>query len=131
MAVSKLTIAVDFDGTIVYHAYPKIEDADIDSIPVLLDLQAAGHKLILFTMRSGAQLQEAVDWCKDQGLEFAHINENPSQKRWTKSPKVYANLYIDDAALGIPLREDKELGPRPFVDWVQVETLLIKQGILS
>jgi hypothetical protein len=129
-AIAKLTIAVDFDGTIVYHAYPNIVDADIGSIDVLLNLQALGHKMILYTMRSGKQLTEAIDWCADKGLEFDHINSNPSQKKWTQSPKIYANIYIDDAALGIPLREDKELGERPFVDWTLVENLLIKQGVL-
>ena len=55
------------------------------------------------------------------------INEDPDQKEWTQSPKVYANLYIDDAALGCPLIFNPELSDRPFVNWPEVLLLFSKE----
>ena len=109
-------IAVDFDGTCVTHDYPRI-GKDIHAIPVLKRLVSNGHKLILNTMRSGKELDEAVNWFKEHNIELFGANENPTQKSWTDSPKVYAHLYIDDAALGCPLKMDENLSHRPFVDW--------------
>lgn len=122
-----MIIAVDFDGTCVTHAYPKIGE-DIGAAPVLMDLVARGHQLILFTMRSGATLQEAVNWFADNEIPLWGIQSNPDQKSWTDSPKAYAQLYIDDAALGCPLiRKGLE---RPYVDWQSVDTMLVKNGII-
>lgn len=123
----KLTIAVDFDGTIVTHEYPKI-GSDIGAFEVLKELQAAGHRLILFTMRSGRQAVEAVQFCRERGVEFWAVNVNPSQAAWSASRKVYAHTYIDDAALGCPLIS-VELG-RPHVDWVRVREMLVEMGAL-
>ena len=58
------------------------------------------------------------------------INENPTQKRWTNSPKVYTHMYIDDAALGCPLKMDLNLSDRPFVDWEIVSTLFEGNAIV-
>ena len=121
-----MIIAVDFDGTCTTHEYPRI-GKDIGAVPVLKRLAASGHGLILWTMRSGESLQEAVQWFKERDIPLYGVNCNPTQKHWTKSPKAYANLYIDDAALGIPLcppDKDDENG-RPFVDWQAVEQLLL------
>ncbi len=120
-------IAVDFDGTCVRHEYPKV-GKDIGAIPVLKDLVAAGHELILFTMRSNDKLQDAVDWFKDNDIKLYGIQTNPTQKNWTSSPKCYAHLYIDDAALGCPLVEGES---RPYVDWFEVRHMLISQGIIK
>lgn len=119
---SKIKIAVDFDGTIVDHRYPDIGAPVPGAVEWLKKFTDAGAKLILFTMRSdstvsGNVLTHAVDYCKKQGIELYGVNENPDQFRWTLSPKVYANVYIDDAALGCPLRENPRMGGRPFVDW--------------
>ena len=91
-------IAIDFDGTCVTHDYPRI-GKEIGATEVLKRLVEAGHKLILNTMRSDKELQDAVNWFKKNGIELYGVNENPTQKRWTNSPKVYAHMYIDDAAL--------------------------------
>lgn len=115
-------IAIDFDGTLAIHEYPKIGEELEGAIDTCKQLQRLGHKLILYTMRSGVELQQALDWCKERGLEFWGINENPNQKSWTQSPKVYAHLYIDDAALGTPLKYYKE--HRPSVDWTKVKQYL-------
>ena len=55
---------------------------------------------------SNDTLQDAIDWFKENGIPLWGINENPNQKEWTSSPKIYANIYIDDTALGIPLKLD-------------------------
>jgi len=117
-----MIIAVDFDGTCVTHEYPKV-GRPIGASSVLLALVAAGHKLILWTMRSGSQLADAVEWFNDRGIELYGVNENPTQSGWTESPKAYAQLYIDDAALGAPLCKGLE-GERPYIDWGVVKTLL-------
>jgi hypothetical protein len=114
--MNKLTIAVDFDGTCVTHTYPFI-GKDIGSVPVLKDLVDRGHQLILWTMRSGKQLEESVKWFSDNEIPLFGVQRNPTQDSWTTSPKAYAQLYIDDAALGCPLSWNPELSDRPFVRW--------------
>ena len=109
-------IAVDFDGTCVTHEYPRV-GKDIGAVPVLKMFIEAGHKLILNTMRSGKELEDAVQWFEDNNIPLYGANENPTQKSWTASPKVYAHLYIDDAALGCPLKMDRAVSNRPFVNW--------------
>lgn len=132
-----MIIAVDFDGTCVTHEFPKI-GRDIGAVPVLRKLVDNGHKLILFTMRSnvvnpksenpdihlesGNYLDDAINWFKDNGIRLWGIQTNPEQCNWTSSPKAYAQLYIDDAALGCPLI--RVVNERPFVDWDAVEKLL-------
>lgn len=126
----KKIIAVDFDGTIVTHMYPAIGNDVPNAIKVLHKLQEQGTQLILWTMRSGQQLQEAVDYCTSKGITFWGINENPAQSEWTSSPKAYAPAYIDDAAIGCPLLPDKSGSERPMVNWREVEAILQRQGIL-
>ena len=122
-------IAVDFDGTCVTHDYPRI-GKEIGATKVLKRLVKAGHKLILNTMRSGKELQDAIHWFNKNGIELYGVNENPTQKRWTTSPKVYAHMYIDDAAFGCPLRNVPDFSDRPFVDWDSVWRQLIQMGIV-
>lgn len=120
-------IAIDFDGTCVTHDYPRI-GRDIGAVPVLQEL-AQYHQLILWTMRSAAELAEAVAWFAAHDIALWAVNANPQQHTWTASPKCYAHLYIDDAALGIPLCVP--VGePRPAVHWPEVERMLRRQGIL-
>lgn len=116
-----MIIAVDFDGTCVTHEYPSI-GKDIGAVPVLKELVAKGHQIILFTMRSGIPLAEAVQWFNYHDILLFGVNENPQQSTWTTSPKPYAHLYIDDAALGVPLVISKQ--GRNYVDWVKVAALL-------
>lgn len=122
-----MEICIDFDGTCVTHEYPYI-GSSVGAEPVLKDLVKAGHKLILFTMRSGTTLDDAVNWFKENEIELYGINENPTQKEWTESPKAYGQLYIDDAALGIPLVSNEPY--RPHVDWDKVRALLEAKCIL-
>lgn len=149
-----LTICVDFDGTVVTHEFPKV-GKDIGAERVLKLLVENGHKLILHTMRSdmknpksrdydihtegGDYLTDAVNWFKERNIPLYGINENPTQKDWTTSPKTYANLYIDDASLGCPLVYGKinaeertfEKYKRPYVNWLEVEKYLFCQGIIK
>ena len=120
--MSQFVVAIDFDGTCVTHDYPYI-GSDIGAVPVLRKLVDSGCLLILNTMRSGKTLKEAEQWFKDNNIPLYGVNQNPSQRSWTTSPKVYADLYIDDSALGIPLKTSPT-SVRPFVDWVKVEGLL-------
>lgn len=82
-------------------------------------------------------LQDAIDWFEKYNIPLYGVNNNPSQHSWTDSPKVYANMYIDDAALGIPLvyndmsfMYDSSM-MRPYVSWVRVSEMLWRAGILS
>jgi hypothetical protein len=110
-----MIIGIDFDGTCVKHAYPNIGD-DIGAVPVLKEFIRQGHKLILISMRSGELLDNAVQWLKERGIELYGVNHNPDQDSWTESPKIYAQLYIDDAGLGCPTNFDQRTG-RTYVDW--------------
>lgn len=123
-------ICVDFDGTCTTHDYPRI-GVEIGAEEVLLKLVENGHKLILFTMRSGKELNDAVNWFKKHKIELYGIQTNPTQKHWTSSPKAYGHLYIDDAALGCPLKIDESISSRPFVDWDTVEELLFNNGYIK
>ena len=123
MTSRPLKIGIDFDGTCVTHDWPEI-GKDIGAVPVLKKLVSEGHLLILNTMRGGSDLDAAVNWFKENDIPLYGINEDPGQKDWTQSPKVYANIYIDDAALGCPLSVDGTLSGRPFVDWEKVEAML-------
>lgn len=133
-----MTIAIDFDGTCVYHEYPKI-GGDVGAIPVLKRLVKEGHQIILFTMRSGSELTDAVKWFLVNDIPLYGIQYNPTQTEWTCSNKCYAHLYIDDAALGCPLvpyyqdegPNGEPIDARPFVDWTAVEILLVERGVLK
>ena len=139
-----MEINLDFDGTCVTHEFPKV-GKDIGAVPVLKELVANGHNLILFTMRSdvtepysksheivtesGNYLTDAVNWFKENDIPLYGIQTNPTQHTWTTSPKSYAQIMIDDSALGCPL-EFPEDGSRPFVKWDLVRQLLVLMKVL-
>lgn len=140
-----MEINIDFDGTVVTHDFPRI-GKDIGAIPILKRLVAKGHRLILFTMRSdvtdptsddpnilnmgGNYLTDAVNWFKENDIPLYGIQCNPTQSSWTHSPKSYAPLMIDDSALGCPLKTNKLLSDRPFVNWNACEYILEDRGLL-
>ena len=123
-----MTIGIDFDGCLVSWNFPLV-GKDIGSAEVCRDLVKKGVKIILYTMRDKEFLEDAVKWCEDNKIELYGINENPSQT-WSDSRKVHADIYIDDQALGCPLKEDKKISERPFVDWVKIRKMLEDKGIL-
>lgn len=134
-----MIIAIDFDGTCVTHEFPKV-GKDIGAAPVLKELVKNGHQLILFTMRSdivnptgednelhlesGNYLSDALEWFRVNDIPLFGIQTNPTQRTWTTSPKAYAQLYIDDAALGCPTKFDPTICARGFVDWDKVKEKL-------
>ncbi|MBN2891570.1 MAG: hypothetical protein JXL97_06875 [Bacteroidales bacterium] len=93
-----MTIAIDFDGTIVEHKYPKIGKKLPFVFETLKALQDEGHILILWTYRSGEYLDEAVKFCRENGIEFYAVNKNYPEEIYddTISRKILADLYIDD-----------------------------------
>jgi hypothetical protein len=99
-----MTIAVDFDGTIVEHAYPKIGKEMPFATETLRQLIQDRHKLVLWTVREDALLQEAIDWCKERGVEFYAINRDyPEEEREKNnhfSRKLKVDLWIDDRNIG-------------------------------
>ena len=97
-----ITIAIDFDGTIVEHKYPEIGKELPFATHALKALQKKGHRLILWTYRAGKELEEAVEFCSNQGLEFYAINKNYPEEKINDniSRKILADLYIDDRNLG-------------------------------
>ena len=99
---NKLTIAIDFDGTIVEHKFPQIGKELPFAINTLRMLQAKGHRLILWTYRAGDELEQAVDFCSKNKLEFYAINKNYPEEEYDDSisRKILADLYIDDRNFG-------------------------------
>ncbi|MDU1890694.1 MAG: hypothetical protein E6767_08390 [Dysgonomonas sp.] len=96
-----MIIAVDFDGTIVEHEYPKIGRAIPFAIETLLQLQKDGHTLLMWSVRDKELLQEAVDYCAGKGLKFYAANKNhPEEDVVTASRKLNADLFIDDRNIG-------------------------------
>nr|WP_321231790.1 hydrolase [uncultured Psychroserpens sp.] len=98
----KLVIAIDFDGTIVEDAYPKIGKARIFAFETMKRLQQDGHRLILWTYRSGTKLDEAVAFCKANDITFYAVNQSFPEEKYDNSVsrKIYADIYIDDRNIG-------------------------------
>ena len=104
-----LIIAVDFDGTIVEHRYPSIGRIRPLAFETLSKLQTKGHRLILWSHRAGKRLDEAVEFCLSNGIEFYAVNKNFPEEVWDEndSRKILADIYIDDRNLGgIPSWEE-------------------------
>jgi phosphoglycolate phosphatase-like HAD superfamily hydrolase len=104
-----MTIAVDFDGTIVEHEYPKIGKPIEGAIDVLLKLQEAGHKLILWTYRYGEHLNDAIEYCEKNGIQLYAVNASEPNEEWKpgKSRLIKADVFIDDRNIGglVPWKE--------------------------
>lgn len=96
-------IAVDFDGTIVEDAYPKIGKPMLFAFDSLKQLQAQGHRLVLWTYRHGKALEEAVEFCRANGIEFYAVNSSFEEETYEiekQSRKIHADVFIDDRNLG-------------------------------
>ena len=99
---SGIKIAVDFDGTIVEHEYPEIGKEKLFAFQTLKELEKRGASIILWTFRAGKELDEAVEFCRQNGLEFYAVNKNYPEEVFdeTVSRKVNADIYIDDRNIG-------------------------------
>jgi Predicted hydrolases of the HAD superfamily len=95
-------VAVDFDGTIVENAYPAIGQEMLFAFETMKLLQRKGFHLILWTYRDGKPLEEAVEFCRQHGVEFYAVNKNYAEEVLddTVSRKIDADIYIDDKNLG-------------------------------
>lgn len=147
--MKELIFAIDFDGTMVEHQYPCVGKDVPGAVHVMHKIMEAGHHIILYTMRDNINkvpewpepnncaeadtvLQQAINWCKDRGIELLDVNNNP-RATFSKSRKVYANVYIDDAALGCPLvmHDYNYTLCRAMVDWYAVEQYLMRLDMIS
>ncbi len=100
---SPLKIAVDFDGTIVEHRYPEIGKEILFAFDTLKALQKQKHLLILWTYRSGKELDEAVAYCRQNGIEFYAVNKSYPEEEFNESfssRKIEADIFIDDRNIG-------------------------------
>lgn len=99
-----MVIAVDFDGTIVEHKYPAIGEEIPFATDTLKMLIKERHKLILWSVREGKLLEEAVEWCRKRGVEFYAVNrdypEETMQNNNHFSRKLKADYFIDDRNIG-------------------------------
>jgi hydroxymethylpyrimidine pyrophosphatase-like HAD family hydrolase len=111
-------IAVDFDGTIVEDRYPNIGKPMMFAFETLKMLQKDGHRLILWTYREGKELQDAVDLCRKEGVEFYAVNNNFPEEIYDPSipRKLKADIFIDDRNIG------------GFLGWGKIYQLLQSQG---
>lgn len=114
-----LIIAVDFDGTIVEDAYPKIGKPKIFAFETLKKLQEEGHRLILWTYRCGNKLDEAVTFCEANGIHFYAVNKSFPEEEFSNdvSRKIHADIFIDDRNVG------------GFFGWGEIYQLITKSGV--
>jgi hypothetical protein len=145
--------AIDFDGTVVTHEFPKVGKDVPYAVETLQKIVAHGGKLILWTMRSnhtsppefntelqhernpivqcdaGNYLDDAIKWFSDRQIPLWGTQRNPDQDKWTSSPKAYAHVYIDDAALGTHTMHDPSFSERPYVNWAVVYAFLFPEEL--
>ena len=114
---NKLIVAIDFDGTIVEDAYPKIGKPKLFAFETLRRLQDDGHRLILWTYRCGIKLEEAVIFCEENGIQFYAVNKSFPEEDFDhkNSRKIYADLFIDDRNLG------------GFMGWGEIYQMITKE----
>jgi hydroxymethylpyrimidine pyrophosphatase-like HAD family hydrolase len=95
-------LAIDFDGTIVDNKYPAIGKPKLFAFETLKKLQKKGFILILWTYRDGRSLEEAVEFCRKQGIEFYAVNKSYPEEVYTEemSRKINADIFIDDRNIG-------------------------------
>lgn len=113
-------IGIDFDGTCVTDLFPYVGD-NIGAASVLRKL-ADKNLLILYTVRDGKYLQDAVDWFKYNHIDLYSVNYNPEPV--SSSPKLYCDYYIDDRNIGTPLTD------KGYVDWNKMLVLLKQKNLL-
>ncbi len=115
-----LIIAVDFDGTIVEDAYPKIGKPMLFAFETLKKFQNEGHRLILWTYRSGTKLDEAVKFCESHDIYFYSINSSFPEEEYQNniSRKIHADLFIDDRNIG------------GFIGWGEIYQMLTNSILL-
>src|SRR5574344_306154 len=136
-----MIIGIDFDSTIIKHAFPFAKEEAPGAIDVIKKIKANGHKIIMITMREHYPvgeckdaLQEAIDWCTKHGIVFDRINSNYEDSPFypSSSTKIYADIYIDDCCLGIKKIDyfsPNDSCNHPYVDWKEIDKLLVNNGV--
>ena len=134
MMKSKITIAVDFDGTCVVHNYPHVGETLPNCVNVLKQLVDNGHNIALDTMRDwinpsphnrlNSVMDDAIQWFQSNGIPLYSVQPHKHASSWTKSTKCHGEISIDDRNLGVPLDINGS------VDWFEVEKILKLQGII-
>ena len=115
-----MIIAVDFDGTVVDHEYPAIGKTKLFAFETLKALQEKGFRLIMWTYRAGKELDEAVEFCRANGIEFYAINKNYPEEEYVEgeiSRKINADIYIDDKNIG------------GFLGWSRIWELITQESL--
>lgn len=97
-----MIIAVDFDGTLVEHRYPAIGKEILFAFETLRELQKQNHQLILWTIRTGKELDDALEYCHQRGIVFYAVNKSYPEEKFdaTSSRKINADIFIDDRNIG-------------------------------
>lgn len=115
-----IKIAVDFDGTIVEHCYPAIGETKLFAFETLRELQKRGFVLILWTFRTGKGLDEAVEFCRANGVEFYAVNKSYPEEVFDENTprKIDADIFIDDRNLG------------GFIEWSRVWQMMFPESNL-
>jgi hypothetical protein len=122
-----MIIAVDFDGTTAKWAkYPEIGEPVPYAREVLNRLHASGHEIIIWTCRGVGALGQVRRWMEKNDIKYHHINVQGFTTAFDPSPKIIADLYIDDKAIGCPLIPNTK--GKPYVDWLAVQLLLQREG---
>jgi alpha-glucosidase (family GH31 glycosyl hydrolase) len=115
-----IIIAIDFDGTIVNHEYPKIGKLKFNAKEVINKLHNKGHKIIIWTCRYiSMDLDSMIDFLVDNDIPFDDINENVITGDFEPEPKIYADIYIDDRNIFCE-----------SVDWFKIQKYLEEKGII-
>ena len=123
-----MTVVLDFDGTVVEHAYPMVGKELPHCIETLKRWQEKyGVTYILCTMRPTPLLKDAVEWFQNHDIKLFGIQKHPTQEEWTDSTKTHGRWMIDDRNVGQPLALDSR--GIPCVDWLK--TAEIFESILE
>lgn len=104
-------VAIDYDSTLFKGSYPEKGDPILKVIKKIKEFKSNGAEIVLWTCREGWTLQEAMERCKEQGIEFDAVNDNaPSQTKYMVEKlkegsifahrKIFADIYVDDRSPG-------------------------------
>lgn len=120
-----LYIGLDIDATVISHCYPFMNGEDLGAIPWLLEVQRDYPVVFLLnTMRSDRSLAEAAAWLEARGVKVGGAGVHPDQRSWTNSPKCHCHIYIEDRAVGTPLRDDMS------IDWAIYGPMVVERVAL-
>ena len=133
-----MLIYLDFDGTVVEHAYPEIGADNPSALGVIRRLQDAGHHIILNTYRADlndGSLEEAINYLNHPGRNLLPITEhtalkiNPPAWNWDQAVKENT-LFIDDVSSGTPMIPNRRLPYGQQVDWKTLESWFEEKGVI-